>query len=91
MTDFDAVDPLAPVRKLFDLDDDVVYLDGNSLGAPPRAVAERMQEVVRQQWGRRLIRCWSDGWWEAPQRVGDKIGRSSARRRDRSSSATRPA
>ena len=75
MNDFDAVDPLAHVRKLFDLDDDVVYLDGNSLGAPPRAVAERMQEVVRQQWGRRLIRSWSEGWWEAPQRVGDKVGR----------------
>lgn len=74
MNDFDAVDPLAHVRKLFDLDDAVVYLDGNSLGAPPRAVAERMQEVVRQQWGRRLIRSWSEGWWEAPQRVGDKIG-----------------
>ncbi|HEX6341422.1 kynureninase [Umezawaea sp.] len=74
MTDLDAVDPLAPLRDLFDLDDDVVYLDGNSLGAPPRAVAERVQEVVRQQWGRRLIRSWSEGWWEAPQRVGDRIG-----------------
>ncbi|MET1071881.1 MAG: aminotransferase class V-fold PLP-dependent enzyme, partial [Umezawaea sp.] len=75
MTDLDAVDPLAPVRELFDLDDDVVYLDGNSLGAPPKAVAERMQDVVRRQWGRRLIRSWSEGWWEAPQRVGDRIGR----------------
>ncbi|GGP36208.1 kynureninase [Saccharothrix coeruleofusca] len=68
-------DPLAHVRALFDLDDDVVYLDGNSLGAPPRAVAERMAHVVRHQWGRRLIRGWSEGWWEAPQRVGDRIGR----------------
>lgn len=75
MNNLDAIDPLGHVRKLFDLDDDVVYLDGNSLGAPPRAVAERMQEVVRQQWGRRLIRSWSEGWWEAPQRVGDKVGR----------------
>jgi kynureninase len=75
VNDLDAADPLADVRKLFDLDDDVVYLDGNSLGAPPRAVADRMEEVVRRQWGRRLIRSWSEGWWEAPQRVGDRIGR----------------
>jgi kynureninase len=75
VTDLDAVDPLAHVRKLFDLDDNVVYLDGNSLGAPPRAVADRMQDVVRQQWGRRLIRSWSEGWWEAPQRVGDRVGK----------------
>jgi kynureninase len=75
VTDLDAVDPLAHVRKLFDLDDNVVYLDGNSLGAPPRAVGDRMQDVVRQQWGRRLIRSWSEAWWEAPQRVGDRVGK----------------
>lgn len=68
-------DPLAHIRDLFDLDDEVVYLDGNSLGAPPKAVAERVQHVVREQWGRRLIRSWSEGWWEAPERVGNRIGR----------------
>ncbi|MBW4719781.1 kynureninase [Saccharothrix obliqua] len=68
-------DPLAHVRDLFDLDDDVVYLDGNSLGAPPRHVAERVRDVIRHQWGGRLIRSWSEGWWETPERVGDRVGR----------------
>ncbi|GAA3891738.1 kynureninase [Saccharothrix violaceirubra] len=63
------------IRELFDLDDDVVYLDGNSLGVPPRHVAARVNEVITQQWGRRLIRSWSEGWWETPERVGDRVGR----------------
>ncbi|SMD21309.1 kynureninase [Lentzea albidocapillata] len=62
-------------RELFDIPEGIIYLDGNSLGAPPKHVAERMQEVVKHQWGTRLIRSWSEGWWEAPQRIGDRIGR----------------
>ena len=69
----DAADPLAGLRAEFDLEPGVVYLDGNSLGPPPRSVAERLSEVVRTQWGGRLIRSWTDGWWETPQRVGDRI------------------
>ncbi|GLY47907.1 kynureninase [Lentzea sp. NBRC 102530] len=62
-------------RELFDIPEGVIYLDGNSLGAPPKHVAERMKQVVEHQWGNRLIRSWSEGWWETPQRVGDRIGR----------------
>ncbi|MEV7969974.1 kynureninase [Sphaerisporangium sp. NPDC088356] len=69
----DAVDALAHLRDEFDLDPAVVYLDGNSLGAPPRRVAGRVEEVVREQWGRRLIRSWPESWWTAPERVGEKI------------------
>ncbi|WP_405144770.1 kynureninase [Sphaerisporangium sp. NBC_01403] len=69
----DAEDPLAYLRGEFDLDPAVVYLDGNSLGAPPRRVAGRVEEVVREQWGRRLIRSWPESWWTAPERVGEKI------------------
>ncbi|KNB49247.1 kynureninase [Streptomyces caatingaensis] len=74
--DRDAGDELAPLRAAFDLDDGAVYLDGNSLGALPRAVAPRLAEVVRHEWGRLRIRSWDEsGWWTAPERVGDRIGR----------------
>ncbi|MGW4485682.1 kynureninase [Amycolatopsis sp. NPDC004368] len=69
----DAADPLAAKRAEFDLDPAVAYFDGNSLGAPPKHVAERLAAVVREQWGGRLIRSWTEGWWEAPERVGMRI------------------
>ena len=72
----DAADPLAPLRQQFDLPEDLIYLDGNSLGALPRATAARVQQVVTQEWGQGLIRSWNNaGWMDLPQRVGDKIAR----------------
>ena len=72
----DQNDPLAPFRDEFILPDGVIYLDGNSLGALPRATPGRMAAVVEDEWGRGLIRSWNDaGWIGLPARVGDKIGR----------------
>ncbi|MGW2614656.1 kynureninase [Streptomyces sp. NPDC001500] len=70
---YDAGDPLAGRRALFVLDDGV-YLDGNSLGALPRSVPGRVEDVVRRQWGALKIRSWDEsGWWTAPERIGDRI------------------
>ncbi len=72
----DAQDPLAGFRDAFELPEGVIYLDGNSLGPLPRTAAARMDAAVRGEWGGQLIRGWNTaGWIEAPQRVGDKIGR----------------
>ncbi|MEU0396412.1 kynureninase [Streptomyces sp. NPDC006208] len=69
----DAADELAGARKLFALDD-AVYLDGNSLGALPAHVPDRVADVVRRQWGELRIRSWDEsGWWTAPERIGDRI------------------
>ncbi|MFJ8047655.1 kynureninase [Streptomyces luteogriseus] len=69
----DAVDELAGKRAAFVLDD-VVYLDGNSLGALPAVVPGRVEDVVRRQWGELRIRSWEEsGWWTAPERIGDRI------------------
>ena len=70
----DAVDALAPLRDEFDLPDGVIYLDGNSLGALPKATAARLQQVVRDEWGVGLIRSWnSAGWIDLSQRIGNRI------------------
>lgn len=82
MTDFreraaalDAADPLAVYRQQFVLDADMVaYLDGNSLGRLPLRTRERLASFVRDEWGSRLIRGWSEGWAELPVEVGDEVG-----------------
>ena len=72
----DAADPLARFRDRFALPEGIIYLDGNSLGALPRASVERIAATVAKEWGKGLITSWNDaGWVEAPQRVGDKIAR----------------
>ena len=70
----DAADPLRHLRERFHIPDGVIYLDGNSLGALPRATVARPQEVVTKEWGESLIRSWNEHQWiEAPQRIGAKI------------------
>ena len=71
----DASDPLRPLREQFALPEGVIYLDGNSLGPLPQAAPDRIARTVRQEWGEGLIRSWNTaGWFEMPQRLGDKIG-----------------
>jgi len=72
--DLDRRDPLARFRERFVLPEDVIYLDGNSLGPVPKAVPERIRQVVEREWGQGLIRSWNAAHWiDLPQRVGDKI------------------
>ena len=42
----DAADPLSAFGERFNLPEGVIYLDGNSLGAPPKGAAEREDQVV---------------------------------------------
>lgn len=70
----DAADPLAEYRDRFDLPEGVIYLDGNSLGALPKATPARLEQVLRGEWGEGLIRSWNIAdWITLPQRVGAKI------------------
>lgn len=71
----DAADPLAAFRDRYlpATDDVVAYLDGNSLGRPLKSIADSWQSFTAQQWAGRLIRGWSEGWMELPERVGDEL------------------
>ena len=72
----DAGDPLAACRERFALPEGVIYLDGNSLGALPKATAAVLDDVIRRQWGQHLITSWNKhGWVDLPQTLGGKIAR----------------
>ncbi len=73
----DAADPLRAYRELFlGTDSPLVYFDGNSLGRPLRATAERLTRFVADEWGGRLIRGWDESWMQLPFELGDTIGRA---------------
>jgi len=70
----DAADPIAVGRERFALPEGVIYLDGNSLGPPPRSVFNRIDEVLHREWGSDLVRSWtSHGWIDLPDRVAAAI------------------
>lgn len=72
--ELDSADPLAGYRERFQLPEGVIYLDGNSLGALPKATPSAMARAVEHEWGEGLIRSWNEaGWFEMGQRVGAKI------------------
>ncbi len=72
--ELDAADRLAPFRHLFSLPGEAIYLDGNSLGALPKATPARMEQVIRGEWGTGLVRSWNDAdWIGIARRVGGKI------------------
>ena len=62
----DAADPLGGYREQFLLDDPgLIYLNGNSLGPLSRPVLQRIQTMLRQEWGTDLARSW-DHWVDLP-------------------------
>jgi kynureninase len=74
----DAQDPLRALRGAFDLPPGVIYLDGNSLGPPPRQALERLRRTADHEWKGGLIRSWNghDGgerWIDLASRCGAKI------------------
>ena len=66
--------PLAHCRDRFSLPEDIVYFDGNSLGALPKTTAADIDRVVREEWGRGLVESWLDAdWFYLAREAGDAI------------------
>jgi kynureninase len=82
VVELDSNDPLSAARKLFHLPKDLIYLDGNSLGAAPHAAFEEIEKTAKNEWAHDLIGSWNSArWFELPSDLGavvaDLIGAAS--------------
>jgi kynureninase len=72
----DREDPIRAFRDRFRLPEGLIYLDGNSLGALPKAAAKRVAQVVDVEWGEHLVDGWlKDNWMGLSETLGDKIAK----------------
>jgi len=70
----DSADPLAFTRERFRLPDGVIYLDGNSLGAMPKATPAALARTIEDQWANDLIASWNKhGWIDWPTRIAARL------------------
>jgi kynureninase len=70
----DESDPFARTRPKFRLSPDIIYMDGNSLGALTTTSMDRARAMVEDEWGPDLVRSWNvHGWYDLPHRLGAKI------------------
>ena len=71
---FDAANPLAAARLLFDLPDDQRYFLGNSLGPLMHTAREAVSQAVDSEWKTGLVRTWHDGdWFDLATATGNRI------------------
>ena len=69
-------DSLSNLRESFSLPENVIYLNGNSLGPLQFRVKQRLKEVVDIEWGEDLITSWNKhGWMNLPDTVGERSHR----------------
>jgi kynureninase len=70
----DSDDPLGFARERFRLPKGVIYLDGNSLGALPKAAPAALAKTAGRQWGEDLIASWNKhGWIDWPTRIAARL------------------
>ncbi|XXK30289.1 kynureninase [Rhodobacteraceae bacterium nBUS_24] len=63
-------------KKLFNLPEGIIYLDGNSLGPLPKTAAQKVTQMMESEWGEMLITGWNNaGWMHQPVSVGDRVAR----------------
>ncbi|WP_418284039.1 kynureninase [Halorubrum sp. DTA46] len=71
----DDADPLSSFAERYHVPDDVLYMDGNSLGPASDAALASLDRVV-EEWRERLIGGWTDAdppWFEVGERLGDAL------------------
>jgi kynureninase len=65
-------DPLLSYRAQFPIVETCTYLVSHSLGAMPARTAGYLQQFA-DQWNRRGVRAWYEGWWEIGRETGNLL------------------
>lgn len=74
--ELDANDPLRNFKSEFVIkDNDLCYLDGNSLGRLPKRTIEQVNHFLENEWGTELVDGWSH-WIDQAQPAGDLLAKT---------------
>lgn len=72
----DANDVLAHKRDEFALENDVIYMCGNSLGPMPKKAAAALQTTLNEDWAKGLITSMNTaGWFMLTDTLGDRVAK----------------
>jgi kynureninase len=72
----DGQDGLSAFRdEFFFADENLCYLDGNSLGRLPKKSIEKVNHFLTEEWGTELVDGWAH-WIDEAQPAGDLLGRA---------------
>ena len=68
LLDLDKNDALKSFREEFQIPDNTLYFDGNSLGLAPQITQKKMSSVISSEWGQGGIRSWINlpSYWDIP-------------------------
>jgi kynureninase len=66
------MDPLLRWRAEFPILDTCTYLVSHSLGAMPRRTRVMLEQFA-DEWDRRGVRAWQEGWWEIGRETGNLL------------------
>jgi len=70
----DLADPLGPLVRRFRPPRAGIYLDGNSLGPPPRAAIAALRRALEAEWAGELVSGWNTSdWIGLPARTAARI------------------
>ena len=69
----DKNDILKSFKSRFVNNPNEIYLDGNSLGKLPKTSYSEISELVKNQWGSKLISSWNDHWLKLSEDINLKM------------------
>lgn len=74
--ELDRHDPLRSYKdRFFIADEKVCYLDGNSLGRLPKKTIDEVNNLLIEEWGKKIVAGWGE-WIDEAEKIGDLIGRA---------------